>query len=392
MSDIIKIKQLNVKSIIGTETWGKPKLQPVIVDVVVYTDIMKCGETDNLEDTIDYSEIVKAVIQFSEQGSFNTIQEYTIKLVQAITEKFTIEKISVKVALPRANLHSNAIVCSLTRTKDNVNEWFTKDDVYTVDKLNVNTVIGFNDCEKVVKQALDITISYYPKVENDIKSVEDLSNLVNSKILAEEVNDLVEKTRFITIEALASSIANCCLTSFDVEKVNVRVEKPNALTFAGASAVEIERDVSSIPKLNKTYQSQFQPEKKVPSHVAYIALGGNLGEVAKNISKALKLLSEKCKILQTSYLYETTPMYVLDQPNFLNAACKVLTDLEPMDLLAFLKQIEKDVGRVPSIRNGPRAVDLDILFYDKLILKTETLIIPHPRISERRFVLEPLNE
>ncbi|ORX43819.1 Dihydropteroate synthase [Piromyces finnis] len=392
MSDIIKIKQLNVKSTIGTETWGKPKLQPVIVDVVVYTDVMKCGETDNLEDTIDYSEIVKAVIKFSEEGSFNSIHEYSIKLVQAITSEFTVEKINVKVALPRAHLHSNALVCSITRTKDNVNELFTKDDTYTIDKLNVNTVIGFNDCEKVVKQALDITISYYPKVDSEIKAIEDLSNIINCKILADEVNDLVERTRFITIEALASSIANCCLTSFGVEKVNVRVEKPNAITFASASAVEIERDISSIPKLNKKYQSHFQSEKRAPTHVAYIALGGNIGEVAKNISKAVKLLGEKCKVLQTSYLYETSPMYVVDQPNFLNAACKVLTDLDPFELLAFLKKIEKDIGRVPSIRNGPRAVDLDILFYDKLILKTENLIIPHPRISERRFVLEPLND
>jgi len=392
MSDIIRIKQLNVKSTIGTETWGKEKLQPVIVDVTVYTDIMKCGETDDLNDTIDYSEIVKAVVKFSEEGTFGNIQEYCIKLVQNITEKFNVEKINVNVTLPRAFLHSKAITCSITRTKDNVSELFTTDDVYTIDKLNVNTVIGFNHCEKVVKQALDITISYYPKVDFEIKTVEDLAEIVNCKILAEVVNNFVEKTRFITIEALASSIANCCLTSFGIEKVNVRVEKPNAITFASASVVEIERDISSIPKLNKKYQSHFLPEKRAPTHVAYIALGGNIGEVAKNISKGLKLLSEKCKILQTSYLYETSPMYVVDQPNFLNAACKVLTDLDPFELLVFLKQIEKEVGRVPSIRNGPRAVDLDILFYDKLILKTENLIIPHPRIAERRFVLEPLND
>jgi len=324
MSDIIKIKQLNVKSTIGNETWGKEKLQPVIVDVTVYTDIMKCGETDDLNDTIDYSEIVKAVVKFSEEGTFGNIQEYCIKLVQVITEKFNVEKINVNVTLPRAFLHSKAITCSITRTKDNVNELFTTDDVYTIDKLNVNTVIGFNHCEKVVKQALDITLSYYPKVDCEIKTVEDLTEIVNSKILAEVVNNFVEKTRFITIEALASSIANCCLTSFGIEKVNVRVEKPNAITFASASAVEIERDISSIPKLNKKYQSNFLSEKRAPTHVAYIALGGNIGEVAKNISKGLKLLSEKCKILQTSYLYETSPMYVVDQPNFLNAACKVL--------------------------------------------------------------------
>lgn len=392
MTDIIKIKQLNVKSIIGTETWGKKKLQPVIVDVIVYTDIMKCGETDELEDTIDYSEIVKAVIKFSEDGTFDSIQEYCIKLIQSITQKFNVEKINVKASLPRAHLHSEALECSLTRTKDNVNELFTADDVYTVNKLGVNTIIGFNECEKVVKQALDITLSYYPKVFGEIKTIEDLSEIVDCKILAEEVNNLVEKTRFITIEALASSIANCCLTSFGVEKVNVRVEKPNAITFGSASAVEIERDISSIPKLNKKYQSRQLPEKKAQNHVAYIALGGNIGEVFKNIKKALKLLSEKCTILQTSYLYETAPMYVVDQPNFLNAACKVLTDLEPTELLVFLKNIEKEVGRVPSIRNGPRAVDLDILFYDKIILKTENLIIPHPRIAERRFVLEPLND
>jgi len=393
MSDIIKIKQLNVKSIIGTETWGKKKLQPIIVDVIVYTDIMKCGETDELEDTIDYSEIVKSVVKFSEEGSFDSLQEYTIKLIQNITDKFPIEKVNVKVSLPRAHLHSNAIQLSMTRTKDTIQKLFTSDDVYTIDKLNVSPIIGFNECEKIVKQALDITLSYYPKINMEIETFEDISQIVDSKILAEEVYNLVEKTRFITIEALASCIANCCLTTFGIQKINVRVEKPNAITFASASAVEIERDISSIPKLNKKYQSRVLPEKpNSTGHIAYIALGGNIGEVFKNIKKALKLLSEKCQILQTSYLYETSPMYVVDQPNFLNAACKVLTDLEPLDLLDFLKNIEKEVGRVPSIRNGPRAVDLDILFYDKLIMKTENLIIPHPRIAERRFVLEPLND
>lgn len=126
------------------------------------------------------------------------------------------------------------------------------------------------------------------------------------------------------------------------------------------------------------------------NHLTYIALGSNLGDRAANIYAALDALRAVATVEETAFLYETPPAYVTDQPAFLNTVCRIGTALSPTDLLAALKAIERQLGRQPTIRFGPRTVDLDILFYDDLVLAADDLAIPHPRLAERDFVLEPL--
>jgi 2-amino-4-hydroxy-6-hydroxymethyldihydropteridine diphosphokinase len=125
---------------------------------------------------------------------------------------------------------------------------------------------------------------------------------------------------------------------------------------------------------------------------AYIALGSNLGDREANIKKAFDALKERIQIVKTSSLYETKPMYVEDQGWFLNCAAKIETNLAPEELLKFLKSIEQKLGRKTVKRNGPRTIDLDILFYGDQILKEDDLQVPHPKIGERPFVLVPLAE
>jgi 2-amino-4-hydroxy-6-hydroxymethyldihydropteridine diphosphokinase len=124
----------------------------------------------------------------------------------------------------------------------------------------------------------------------------------------------------------------------------------------------------------------------------YIALGSNIGNREANIKQAFDLAKEKTKIIKASSLYETKPMYIEDQGLFLNCVAKVETDLEPKELLNFLKSIELKLGRKTVKRNGPRIIDLDILFYGNLILGENDLQVPHPKIGERAFVLVPLAE
>jgi 2-amino-4-hydroxy-6-hydroxymethyldihydropteridine diphosphokinase len=125
---------------------------------------------------------------------------------------------------------------------------------------------------------------------------------------------------------------------------------------------------------------------------AYIALGSNLGDREANIKKAFDALKERIQIVKTSSLYETKPMYVEDQGWFLNCTAKIETNLAPEELLKFLKSIEQKLGRKTVKRNGPRTIDLDILFYGDQILKENDLQLPHPKIGERPFVLVPLAE
>ena len=126
---------------------------------------------------------------------------------------------------------------------------------------------------------------------------------------------------------------------------------------------------------------------------AYLGVGTNLGDRVANIERAYALLDRSdCAVLATSSLYETEPWGVIDQPCFLNAACLIETLLEPLELLRTLKGIEKEMGREPTIRFGPRPIDLDILLYDNLVMCTPELSIPHKGMLERSTVLVPLND
>jgi GTP cyclohydrolase-4 len=128
------------------------------------------------------------------------------------------------------------------------------------------------------------------------------------------------------------------------------------------------------------------------THTAYLGLGANLGDRQSNLTQALQHLRTKVSVEKVSAFYSTKPVGYLDQPDFLNIACQIATDLSPLDLLHFVKQIEKIMGRQASFRNAPRPIDIDILLYKDLALDTPELTIPHPRMRERAFVLAPLAE
>lgn len=126
--------------------------------------------------------------------------------------------------------------------------------------------------------------------------------------------------------------------------------------------------------------------------VAYIALGANLGDRLAAIDGAAAALAACGDVTAVSSIYETDPVGYLDQPPFLNAAARVRTDLLPLLLLQGLHQIEQAGGRERTFRNAPRTLDLDLLLYDDLTLATPELTVPHPRMTDRAFVLAPLAE
>lgn len=124
----------------------------------------------------------------------------------------------------------------------------------------------------------------------------------------------------------------------------------------------------------------------------YLALGTNLGDRIANLQTAINLLSSKAIIVQESSVYVTPPWGIVDQPDFLNQVIEISTNLTPSCLLRSIKDIELKMGRQKTIRNGPRLIDLDILFYGTQVINKKALTIPHPRLHERAFVLVPLYE
>jgi len=125
---------------------------------------------------------------------------------------------------------------------------------------------------------------------------------------------------------------------------------------------------------------------------AYLGLGSNMGNRQANLDKALDFLSQRLRVGQVSSIYDTEPVGNTSQPRFLNMVCQVYTRLAPMELLALAKGIELKLGRVAGKSNTPRPIDIDILLYGDQIIETPELVIPHPRLAERAFVLIPLAE
>lgn len=133
-------------------------------------------------------------------------------------------------------------------------------------------------------------------------------------------------------------------------------------------------------------------EDKIKMATAYLGIGSNMEEREINLLKALSLLGQATRLIKTSSIYETKPIGYEKQASFLNMVCQICTKLKPVDLLRSIKQIEENLGRKPGFRNAPRIIDIDILLYDNTLVKTRELVIPHPRLVERAFVLIPLAE
>lgn len=344
---------------------------------------------------------------FSEASHYRTVEALGLGIIQHIFQSFNeVNLVTVKVEKPKALLQAKSAGVELTRRRvqgedkspDSPNFLYPSNpvvsmvrssdhqDVIFVNQLEAFVILGVNPWEREEKQRITIDLVIYPE-----GSFEDLGDHVkrqhNYRTISRMVLDLVEVSRFKTVEALVSSITNVCINTCHVKKIKVRVDKPSALIFADSASIEVVREKDETKNVNTL-------ENKAMSdwHVSYIAFGSNVGDRAANISKAIDLLNEnsECKVVDTSFLYETTPMYVTNQDTFINGCLKLLTKLEPLNLLKLLKDIEKKVGRIERERNGPREVDLDILLYDNVEMDETELKIPHPLMKERLFVLQPL--
>ena len=125
---------------------------------------------------------------------------------------------------------------------------------------------------------------------------------------------------------------------------------------------------------------------------AYLGIGSNLGDREANLQKALQELAQVGTIRRVSSMYESEPVGYRDQPWFINMVCCIDTRMGPFDLLEAIKTIERDMGRIPSFPNAPRIIDIDVLLCGEETIDSPQLTVPHPRMTERAFVLAPLVE
>ncbi|KAJ3205642.1 trifunctional dihydropteroate synthetase [Entophlyctis luteolus] len=387
------VQNLRVDCLVGVDAWERQKQQPLVISIVVFCDVAgsvaAVGDKLSSSHTISYSMVQTVIRDYVRVQSFRTLEALAIGIAHEVFLKCGLRQLnqeaglSVKVEKPKALLFADFVGIEVTRTRAELEE---------IDRL-------LSESNKDMRRRLSLSqpVEAYDHIAGqDSIFIRQLSlripHVFNFRTMVKTVSDYVESTNFKTLEALIENVAAILIKECKAPKVWVRLLKPSAVMFSDTCGLEItrERDFEQIKKKTKT-------EKDFAENIwniVYLGLGSNLGDRAKNISFGLDSLcadASVSRLLDTSFLYETKPMYLEDQPNFLNAACKITTTLSPTGLLTKLKQIEDLAGRdFSAVRNGPRPLDIDILFFNNAEIKTEALEIPHKLLHEREFVLRPL--
>ncbi|KAJ1978041.1 trifunctional dihydropteroate synthetase [Dimargaris verticillata] len=425
-ADTIVIRDLQVRNIIGVDSWERVKRQPIGVSVTLQTESMEtAARSDTVTDTINYGTLSKRVSAYSEDTAFKSVEALAAGILRICLAEPRALRATVRIDKPKALLQAAAAGVEISRTKQSLNRpaLTTVDakslpDRIFVRDLRCSTIVGVNPWEREAKQVVVIQLQLWVHLDTSPLAEDYVPPHHNYRTIVRTLTQLVEASQYKTVEALASAIARAVITRCHVPKLTVRVEKPSALAFAAGAGVELTRTLADyaseseasaaernaqlldagIAADRRLSLSQVVPSDSSRPHYAWLALGSNQGSPAQQIHEALACLSQSqhTRVTNTSFLYCTPPMYRTDQAKFLNCACTVQTNLAPKALLVFLKSIEADMGRDLALatqkRNGPRPIDLDILFYDRLVLTTDDLVIPHPRIAERLFVLFPLDD
>jgi dihydroneopterin aldolase/2-amino-4-hydroxy-6-hydroxymethyldihydropteridine diphosphokinase len=247
------------------------------------------------------------------------------------------------------------------------------DKIYIKD-LEVYAHHGVFKEEKTLGQRFKISLELYLNLRG-AGITDDLTKTVHYGELCNLVEEEFKRESYDLIEKATEKLAEFILLKYDlVQRVKVKIKKPWAPIGKPIEYVAVEIDRKW--------------------HTSYIGVGGNIGDKEKNIKAALDFInnSSHTKITRTSKFYETKPVGYLEQEDFLNCAIEVKTLLSPLELVRFLLSIEKELKRERVIRWGPRTIDLDVLLYDNIISYLEEIILPHPRMQERMFVLEPLSD
>ena len=204
---------------------------------------------------------------------------------------------------------------------------------------------------------------------------DNLTDSINYASICSHITQYMTAHTFKLIEAVAENLIKDLLLTYPlINAISLEIKKPQA-------PIGLPLDTVSV-KITRGW------------HTAYVALGSNIGDKEGYINAGISALSNDicCKVLKVSDLITTTPYGYTEQEEFLNGVLCLRTLYSPQELLKLLQQIEKDANRVREIHWGPRTLDLDIIFYDNMIISEDNLTVPHPDMINRDFVLSPLNQ
>lgn len=408
--DKIYINQLKLQTITGPDLWNKLNTQKCHVSLRIGTDFSKSSTTDDLKHSLNYAVISRDVTNLV-KGRKNWLQlsNLTKSIYDFASSKDRyrgVNELEVCVKNLDYHLRTPHISCIMREPTE---------EFYEINNLELFTVIGVFTFERLQKQKVSLDII--------IKSPTGLDKTSSLKLIIDNIVEYVENSNFKTVEALVESVGKVVsqsISSPDRDKIDivVKITKLSAITDTAGVGVSTTKNVKQLDLLktiklknnsmNKSTKFDLPVEQNFKQmnttsnkwNTAYLAFGSNIGNRVEYIISAIQLLDEnpKIKVMNTSSLFESEPMYFKDQSPFINGCLQIETQLNPEELLTVCKQIEyKELQRVKHFDNGPRCIDLDIILYlnsegDHVLVNTENLIVPHPRMLERTFVLEPLSE
>ncbi|KAJ4490360.1 Dihydropteroate synthase [Lentinula aciculospora] len=438
-SDLIRVNDLLITVLLHSGSrWpskgSKPTAQPVHVSLAIPHDISSTARSDDLSQSINYSTLASTLrtslspaAASLEEPAFESLEQivfrcFDLLLLPEPTSTPRLPGAQIRVVQLKPPLHCQALAVEGVATCGADASWRLIELHHIVENLECYPIVGVNPAERLERQLVRINITV-----NDPSATGMSVHWLDFRTLTRRLHQKVEATSYLTLEALASFVAVETLQHLQSNsngiidynpKVSIKAAKPCALVFADSSEVEITRVSNDYPTELHSSPRSLNHSASGDMHSAAIALGSNIGDKFQNIELALRLLENPLSVVtdrstlsdnaflfvvNTSFLYESAPMYVTDQPSFINCACMIETNIPPVVLLQLVKKIEEIVGRRPSFQNGPRAIDLDIVLYDELVLDTRMpqeqltpdnlsvdLVIPHPRMPEREFVLRPL--
>lgn len=387
MRDTVFINQLAATAIVGKDAWNRSTPQPLLISVAMATDFLRASDEDNLDHSLNYAVISRLIAEYVERKrkhNFQSLAGLTASVWNLVKTDYPHVGVTVDVMLAKLEIRALRLV------------WTKSEDIQEakIAQLRLLTVIGVFTFERLQKQVVDL----------------DIKLTATPQVLFREVIDsvvsYVENSNFKTVETLVSRVSQLILQNNEdtVKSVDVKVTKPNAINYTegvGVSSKFNFGDFHNVPTLETENPNELlfnlpvkQKEIEDKEHTVYIAFGLNVGNQMAQIRHALDLLNQyKVKVLATSLMYLSKPMYFKDQPNFYNGVFKATTRQTPHQLLATLKKIEYEhIDRKKDFSNGPRLIDLDIILYDDVCVNTEDLVVPHKLMLERTFVMEPLCE
>jgi len=251
-------------------------------------------------------------------------------------------------------------------------------DHVLINDLRFESIIGVLDQERLAPQPLRVDVDMEIDL-HDAGSSDDLEQTVHYGEVAVALANLARDTQYLLLERLAQHMAEVVLSFPLVRAVELTLTKlqPPIPEQIDSTAVRIRRVRAEISSTTR--------------HRAIIALGSNLGRREAHLRFAVERLGES--VVAQSQVFETDPVGGPDdQGAYLNMVVVLETELDPYALLRWLHRIEADAGRERVVHWGPRTLDLDLLFFDDVVITGGNLAVPHPRYAERRFVLAPLSE